>query len=126
MSKGNASNRERQVTGGNEMYGAGLVDWWLNTPTSELIWISIGLVAQLMFSMRFIVQWVATEKARASIIPEAFWYFSFAGGLLLFAYAVYRLDPVFILGQATGLVIYSRNIYFIWLGKRAPDAAKAA
>jgi lipid-A-disaccharide synthase-like uncharacterized protein len=105
---------------------AHLVEWWRQTPSIELIWIGIGLVAQLMFSMRFLVQWIATEKARASIIPETFWYFSFAGGVLLLAYAVYRMDPVFILGQATGLVIYSRNIYFIWLGKRAPAAARIA
>lgn len=108
------------------MYGAKLLHWWLTTPTTELIWIAVGLFAQAMFSARFLVQWIATEKARSSIIPEAFWYFSFAGGLLLFAYAVYRVDPVFILGQAAGLVIYSRNIYFIWLGKRTPDAAKVA
>ncbi len=86
---------------------------------------SIGLVAQLLFSMRFLVQWIATEKARASIIPETFWYFSFFGGILLLAYAVYRADPVFILGQATGLIIYSRNIYFIWLGKREAGSATA-
>jgi len=78
-----------------------------------------------MFSMRFLEQWIATERARASIIPETFWYFSFAGGVLLFAYAIYRMDPVFILGQATGLVIYSRNIYFIWLGKRVLGTVKA-
>ena len=105
------------------MYGADLVRWWLATPTTELIWIGIGLFAQLLFSMRFLVQWVATEKARASVIPETFWYFSLLGGLLLLAYACYRLDPVFILGQAAGLAIYSRNIYFIWLGKRAPSPA---
>lgn len=98
----------------------------MSTPTSELVWISTGLLAQMMFSMRFIIQWVATEKARASIIPEAFWYFSFSGGVLLLAYAIYRVDPVFILGQATGLAIYSRNIYFIWLGKRVPEAPKVA
>jgi len=79
-----------------------------------------------MFSMRFIVQWLATEKARASIIPETFWYFSFAGGSMLLAYAIYRMDPVFILGQGMGLVIYARNIYFIWLGKREPSAANVA
>ena len=73
----------------------------------------------------FLGQWIATERARASIIPETFWYFSFAGGVLLFAYAIYRMDPVFILGQATGLVIYSRNIYFIWLGKRVLGTVKA-
>lgn len=108
------------------MTGGGLVEWWQATPTVELVWIGIGLVAQLMFSMRFLVQWVATERARASIIPETFWYFSFAGGVLLLSYAIYRMDPVFILGQSTGLVIYSRNIYFIWLGKRVPGAAKIA
>lgn len=108
------------------MYGAELYRWWLATPTTELIWIGVGLAAQLLFSMRFLVQWLATEKARASTIPETFWYFSFFGGLLLLAYACYRVDPVFILGQATGLVIYSRNIYLIWLGKRAPMPSKAA
>ena len=101
-----------------------LVHWWLSTPTTELIWIGIGLSAQLMFSMRFLVQWVASERARASIVPETFWYFSFFGGRLLLAYACYRADPVFIIGQATGLVIYSRNLYFIWLGKRVVEAPK--
>ena len=103
-----------------------LTSWCASTPTSELIWIAIGFTAQFMFSMRFIVQWLATEKARASIIPETFWYFSFAGGVMLLAYAIYRMDPVFILGQAMGLVIYARNIYFIWLGKREPSAANLA
>src|SRR5262245_7612351 len=106
------------------MHWTQLVQWWLTTPTTELIWIGIGLTAQLMFSMRFLVQWVATERSAASIIPETFWYFSFFGGLLLFAYACYRVDPVFIIGQATGLVIYSRNLYFIGLGKRGPSPAK--
>lgn len=99
---------------------AHLQHWWSVTPTSHLIWIGIGFMAQAMFSMRFIVQWLATEKARASIIPETFWYFSFVGGVMLLAYAIYRMDPVFILGQAMGLIIYARNIYFIWLGKKAP------
>jgi lipid-A-disaccharide synthase-like uncharacterized protein len=101
-----------------------LVHWWLVTPSTEIVWLSIGLAAQLLFSARFLVQWIATEKARVSIVPETFWYVSFFGGLLL-AYAVYRADPVFILGQATGLAIYSRNIYFIWLGKRAPGSVTA-
>jgi lipid-A-disaccharide synthase-like uncharacterized protein len=103
------------------MHVTSLVRWWLTTPTRELVWVGIGLMAQLLFSMRFVVQWIATEKARASIIPETFWYFSLAGGVLLFAYALYRIDPVFIIGQATGLVIYSRNIYFTWLGRRKPS-----
>ena len=70
-----------------------------------------------MFTMRFFVQWIATEKARMSTMPESFWYFSFFGGIMLLAYACYRVDTVFIIGQATGLMIYTRNLYFIWLGK---------
>jgi lipid-A-disaccharide synthase-like uncharacterized protein len=103
-----------------------LARWWTTIPTTELVWITIGFIAQFLFSMRFIVQWLATEKARASIIPETFWYFSMAGGAMLLAYAIYRMDPVFILGQAAGLVIYARNIYFIWLGKREPSPAEIA
>lgn len=95
-----------------------LSTWWSNITTTELIWLGIGFSAQAMFSMRFIIQWIASERARQSIVPEAFWYFSFAGGLMLFVYAVYRMDPVFMLGQATGLFIYARNIYFITMVKR--------
>lgn len=98
---------------------AKLAAWWASTPATELAWLAIGLAAQLLFSIRFVVQWVASERARRSIVPETFWYFSCAGGLLLLAYAIYRVDPVFILGQGTGLLIYARNIHFIWQGKRA-------
>jgi lipid-A-disaccharide synthase-like uncharacterized protein len=90
-----------------------LGQWWMSTPASEKAWLGVGFLAQLMFSMRFIVQWIASERARRSIVPETFWYFSMIGGAMLFAYAIYRLDPVFMLGQGMGLVIYSRNIYFI-------------
>lgn len=96
-----------------------LSTWWYSVSRTELVWLSVGFLAQLMFSMRFLLQWIASERVRASVIPETFWYFSFAGGLMLLIYALYRMDPVFILGQATGLIIYSRNIYFIWLGKRS-------
>ena len=98
---------------------AKLAQWWATTPTVEIVWLAIGFAAQLMFSARFIVQWIASERARQSIVPEIFWYFSLAGGALLFAYACYRVDPVFILGQGTGLLIYMRNIHFIWQGKKA-------
>jgi lipid-A-disaccharide synthase-like uncharacterized protein len=84
---------------------ASFARWWATTPTTELIWIMIGVIAQFMFSMRFAVQWLATERVRASIVPETFWYFSCVGGVLLLADAIYRLDPVFIVGQAAGLVI---------------------
>jgi lipid-A-disaccharide synthase-like uncharacterized protein len=81
--------------------------------TSETIWLCIGLVGQGLFSMRFFVQWLASERQRQSVIPTAFWYFSLAGGLVLLAYAVWRADPVFVIGQASGLAIYSRNLYFV-------------
>ncbi len=99
------------------MSAGSLAQWWADKSTAELVWLGIGLFAQLMFSMRFLIQWIATERARASIVPETFWYFSFVGGLMLLSYAIHRMDPVFIIGQATGLIIYSRNIYFIWQGK---------
>ena len=101
---------------------ASLIRWWELTPTRELAWIAVGVLAQLMFSLRFVLQWLATEKARISVVPETFWYFSCFGGILLLAYAIYRLDPVFILGQASGLGIYARNIHFIWLSKKAEPA----
>jgi lipid-A-disaccharide synthase-like uncharacterized protein len=75
------------------MHWTNLVHWWLVTPSTKIVWLFIGLLAQLLFSMRFLVQWIATEKARASIIPETFWYFSFFGGILLLAYAVYVPTP---------------------------------
>ena len=99
----------------------GLAQWWADKSAAELTWLGIGLFAQLMFSMRFLIQWIATERARASIVPETFWYFSFIGGLMLLSYAIHRTDPVFIIGQATGLVIYSRNIYFIWQRKKVDE-----
>lgn len=79
----------------------------------ETIWICIGFIGQSFFFMRFFVQWLASEKARKSIIPDIFWYFSLGGGAVLLSYAVYRHDPVFIFGQGMGLLIYLRNIYFL-------------
>jgi lipid-A-disaccharide synthase-like uncharacterized protein len=76
-------------------------------------WWVIGFSGQLVFASRFWVQWVASERAKASVVPLAFWWLSIAGGLLSLAYAVYRLDPVFILGQLTGTVIYARNLALI-------------
>jgi lipid-A-disaccharide synthase-like uncharacterized protein len=76
-------------------------------------WVILGFVAQLMFTGRFLVQWIASEKEGRSVIPIAFWFFSIAGGLLLLAYAIYRRDPVFILGQAFGVFVYVRNLYLI-------------
>lgn len=91
--------------------------------TAEHIWICIGFLGQGLFTMRFFVQWLASEKQKKSVIPTAFWYFSLAGGLTLFCYAIYRQDPVFIIGQGTGLFIYLRNLYFIL--KPATETANA-
>lgn len=79
----------------------------------EFSWVMIGLTGQLLFTARFLVQWIASEREKRSVIPVAFWYFSMAGGLVLFTYAVWRKDPVFILGQSMGLVIYIRNLWLI-------------
>jgi lipid-A-disaccharide synthase-like uncharacterized protein len=76
-------------------------------------WVVLGIVAQLMFTMRFVVQWIASEKVKRSVIPNSFWFFSIGGGLLLLVYALYRRDPVFIAGQAFGVFVYARNLYFI-------------
>jgi lipid-A-disaccharide synthase-like uncharacterized protein len=78
-----------------------------------MIWLALGFAGQALFTLRFVAQWVLTERERRSVVPVAFWYFSLAGGLILLVYAIHRLDPVFIAGQATGLVVYSRNLYFI-------------
>jgi lipid-A-disaccharide synthase-like uncharacterized protein len=87
-------------------------------------WLAIGLIGQGLFSARFFVQWLQSEKVKKSVIPSAFWYFSMAGGMTLLAYAIHRRDPVFIIGQGTGLFIYFRNLQFLWRDRKnkAPSA----
>ena len=87
-------------------------------------WVILGFIAQAFFTMRFVVQWIASERARDSVVPVAFWFFSVGGGILLLIYALYRKDPVFIAGQAFGLFVYVRNLYFI-LSKKKQSAASA-
>lgn len=88
-------------------------------------WLVIGFIGQAMFSLRFLFQWIMSERAGRSVVPEIFWYFSVAGGGVLLAYAIWRQDPVFIVGQGAGLAIYSRNLFFIWRDKlRARHAAR--
>jgi len=89
-----------------------------NIPTS---WLVLGLTGQFLFSMRFFIQWIYSEKHKRSIIPHAFWYFSLAGGLTLLTYAILRKDPVFILGQGLGLFIYIRNLMLIKKEKTSLD-----
>jgi lipid-A-disaccharide synthase-like uncharacterized protein len=78
--------------------------------TQASIWLGIGFLGQSLFSMRFFVQWIVSERRRKSIVPNAFWYFSILGGVTLLAYAIYQRDIVFIVGQASGLLIYARNL----------------
>jgi lipid-A-disaccharide synthase-like uncharacterized protein len=76
-------------------------------------WVLLGFVAQFFFTMRFLVQWIASERAKRSVVPIGFWFFSLFGGGLLLVYAIVRRDPVFIAGQALGMVIYVRNLWLI-------------
>ena len=76
-------------------------------------WIGVGMLGQALFSGRFFVQWIASERARRSIVPEMFWYLSIAGGIVLFTYACWRQDPVFIIGQGLGIFVYARNVYLL-------------
>ena len=85
-------------------------------------WTLIGFAGQAVFFCRFFVQWLASERRKQSVIPTAFWFFSVAGGLILLSYAIHKRDPVFIVGQATGLFIYGRNLWFIY---RRPATAEA-
>lgn len=83
------------------------VDWW----------VLLGVVAQALFTMRFVVQWLASERAQRSVVPMTFWWFSIGGGALLLMYALYRRDPVFILGQGFGVFVYIRNLQFVLRAK---------
>ncbi len=78
------------------------------------IWFAVGLAGQALFFSRFLAQWVASERQRKSVVPRTFWFFSLGGGLLLLLYACHRRDPVFVAGQAAGLLIYARNLGFLY------------
>jgi lipid-A-disaccharide synthase-like uncharacterized protein len=80
--------------------------------SANTLWLGVGFLGQALFSLRFLVQWISSERQRRSVVPFAFWYFSLAGGAVLLSYAIWRQDPVFILGQGAGLVIYLRNLQF--------------
>lgn len=97
----------------DSVFGWLKVDSWF-----EFWWVMFGLAGQLLFTARFLVQWIASERAKRSVVPIAFWYFSISGGLILLAYAIYRQDPVFILGQSMGLFIYLRNLWLIRVERR--------
>ena len=91
----------------------------------DVLWLAVGLFGQAMFSARFLVQWIASELQRRSVIPLLFWYFSLGGGVTLLVYAIHREDPVFILGQGAGLFIYARNLWLIRAARRRTAAEGA-
>jgi len=86
-------------------------------------WLAIGFLGQALFAARFLVQWIASERKRESVVPISFWYLSLGGAAILLAYAIWRRDPVFVLGQAFGFVVYTRNLVLI--GRRAKAADRA-
>ena len=88
---------------------------------NEQWWLAIGFLGQFLFSLRFLVQWWQSEREQRSVIPIEFWYLSIAGALTLLIYAIYRADPVFIVGQLTGLFIYFRNLHLIKLAQSTPE-----
>lgn len=81
--------------------------------SNTTLWIIIGFVGQTCFFMRFFVQWITSERQRKSVIPKAFWYFSLGGSAILLSYAIHRQDPVFIVGQSMGFLIYTRNLMLL-------------
>lgn len=95
-----------------------LRDLSIRYPKFQLdFWLILGFIGQAMFTMRFLVQWIASEKKKESVIPITFWYFSLGGGLIVLFYAIHRMDPVFILAYLPGNFIYLRNLWFIYKKK---------
>ena len=87
----------------------------------NMLWLGIGFLGQALFSARFLIQWLTSERQGRSVVPIAFWFFSVAGGATLLAYALHRQDPVFIVGQGAGLFIYLRNLQLIYRQRGAAE-----
>lgn len=82
--------------------------------TTDIVWLTVGFGGQALFSMRFLLQWIHSERQKKSVFPVAFWYFSILGSISLLIYAIHKRDPVFTIGQTFGVFVYSRNLYFIF------------
>ena len=96
-------------------YGQALGDYLYDVFVAKFdFWLAFGLIAQLFFTARFLVQWISSERAGRSVIPIAFWFFSMGGGLMTLVYGVAKREPVIILGQSLATIIYIRNIMLIW------------
>jgi lipid-A-disaccharide synthase-like uncharacterized protein len=98
----------------------------------KTVWLVIGLAGQIAFGARFLVQWIYSERKRRSVIPTVFWWLSLVGGGVLLAYSIYIRNPVFIIGQGSGLIVYVRNLILIYRRRarvrslRAERAERAA
>lgn len=110
-------------------YGAKLAQWWHEKSALDVAWFAIGMAGQSLFFVRWFIQSIASERAGRLVVPDVFWYVSLAGSLMVMAYGVYAIEPVIVLGQF-GLLIYARNVYFIWrdgVAKRTlADAARVS
>jgi lipid-A-disaccharide synthase-like uncharacterized protein len=107
-------------------YGQDLGNYFYDVFVAKFdFWLAFGLVAQLLFTARFLVQWISSERAGKSVVPMAFWFFSMGGGLMTLVYGLAKREPVIILGQALATIIYVRNIMLILKnrasGSQAPD-----
>ena len=87
------------------------------------LWLVFGIVAQILFAMRFVVQWIASERAGRSVMPTAFWFFSIAGGSMILTYGIVRREPIIIIGQVLAVFIYVRNLMLIWKERRGRTAS---
>ena len=90
-----------------------LLEFIPNESPYHMAWAGVGLIGQALFMSRFIIQWWKSEKAKKSVLPVEFWYFSIAGGLVTLSYAIHRRDLVFTLAQMLGLIVYFRNLYLV-------------
>ncbi|HUU60471.1 MAG TPA: lipid-A-disaccharide synthase N-terminal domain-containing protein [Phycisphaerae bacterium] len=96
----------------------------MTAAASESIWTAVGFCGQAIFGLRFVVQWIATERQKRSVIPLAFWYLSLLGTVILLSYAIYLVNWVFIAGFSLNMLIYLRNLYFIHFRRRpAPEGS---
>ncbi|WP_341704963.1 lipid-A-disaccharide synthase N-terminal domain-containing protein [Ferrovibrio sp.] len=102
-----------------------LAEYWDRLEDSLNFWAVIGFLGQAIFASRFIIQWLHAERVRRSEIPLAFWYISIAGGVTLLFYAIHIANMVFIVGQASGLFVYLRNLHLIYKARRAAAEIKA-
>ena len=95
-------------------YGEALSDYLYDVFVAKFdFWLAFGLIAQLLFTARFLVQWISSERAGNSVVPMSFWFFSMGGGLMTLVYGVVKREPVIILGQSLATIIYIRNIMLI-------------